>query len=114
MLQDVESLTAWRRTTHMADLDRLDPGSIRLLPLLYRRLERDGAQDEIARKLKGVYRHAWYGNQLRLRDAALVAGELRRRGTEPMLLKGAALTLLHYRDYGLRPMEDVDILVRTS
>ena len=36
-----------------------------------------------------------------------------RRGIEPMLLKGAALTLLHYRDSGLRPMEDVDILVRT-
>ena len=31
-----------------------------------------------------------------------------------MLLKGAALTLLYYKDYGLRPMEDVDILVRTS
>ena len=114
MLREAESLTAWQRTTRMADLDKLDPGSIRLLPLLYRRLERDGAQDEIMRKLKGVYRHAWYGNQLRLRDAAVVLGELRRRGTEPMLLKGAALTLLYYKDYGLRPMEDVDILVRTS
>ena len=41
----------------------------------------------------------------------MVLGELRRRGIEPMLLKGAALTLLHYRDSGLRPMEDVDILV---
>ena len=30
-----------------------------------------------------------------------------------MLLKGAALTLLHYRDPGLRPMDDVDILVPT-
>jgi hypothetical protein len=28
-----------------------------------------------------------------------------------MLLKGAALTLLHYRDFGLRPMQDLDILV---
>jgi hypothetical protein len=29
-----------------------------------------------------------------------------------MLLKGGALTLLHYRDFGLRPMQDFDILVR--
>ena len=70
-------------------------------------------RDPLMGKLKGVYRHTWYGNQLRLRDAAVVLGELHRRGIEPMLLKGAALTLLHYRDFGLRPMEDVDVLVRT-
>ncbi len=98
----------------MVDLEDLDAGSIRLLPLLYRSLERGGAHHALLGKLKGVYRHAWYGNQLRLRDAAVVLGELRRRGIEPMLLKGAALTLLHYRDYGLRPMEDVDVLVRAE
>jgi hypothetical protein len=113
LLHDAEALAAWQRSTQAVDLDGLDAGSIRLLPLLYRRLERNGVRDALMGKLKGVYRHAWYGNQLRLRDAAVVLGELRRRAIEPMLLKGAALTLLHYRDYGLRPMEDVDIFVRT-
>ena len=88
-------------------------GRFALLPQLYRSLEREGVRDPLMSKLKGVYRHTWYGNQLRLRDAAVVLGELNRRGIEPMLLKGAALTLLHYRDSGLRPMEDVDVLVRT-
>ena len=83
------------------------------MPQLYRNLEREGVRDPLMSKLKGVYRHTWYGNQLRLRDAAVVLSELHRRGIEPMLLKGAALTLLHYRDSGLRPMEDVDVLVRT-
>jgi hypothetical protein len=34
-----------------------------------------------------------------------------RAGISTLLLKGAALTLLHYQDFGLRPMQDLDILV---
>ena len=33
-------------------------------------------------------------------------------GIETMLLKGAALLILFYKDAGLRPMTDVDLLVR--
>ena len=114
VLRGAEALAAWQRWTQAVDLDGLDAGSIRLLPQLYRSLEREGVRDPLMSRLKGVYRHTWYGNQLRLRDAAVVLGELSRRGIEPMLLKGAALTLLHYRDSGLRPMEDVAVLVRTQ
>jgi hypothetical protein len=35
-------------------------------------------------------------------------------GIQTMILKGAALTLLHYRDFGLRPMVDFDVLVPTK
>jgi hypothetical protein len=107
------AIDAWQRWKPAVDLDGLDAGSIRLLPQLYRTLERAGVRDPSMSKLKGLYRHTWYGNQLRLRDAAVVIGELHRHGIDAMLLKGAALTLLHYRDPGLRPMDDVDILVRT-
>ena len=119
LLRGPEAVSAWRQWARAVDLDDLDAGSVRLLPQLYRNLERQGVFDTVSDsdpmigRLKGVYRHAWYGNQVRLRDAAAVLRELRRRGIEPMLLKGAALTLLHYRDFGCRPMEDVDILVRT-
>jgi len=34
-----------------------------------------------------------------------------RAGIQTILLKGAALILLHYKDPGLRPMVDFDILV---
>lgn len=112
LLRGAEAVDAWRQWMHGVDLEALDAGSIRLLPLLYRSLERQGVRDPRMSRLKGVYRHAWYGNQMRLRDAAAVLGEFHRRGIQPMLLKGAALTLQHYRDFGLRPMEDVDILVR--
>jgi len=109
-----ETLAAWQRSAPEASLDTLDAGSIRLLPLLYRSLERLGVHDPVMGRLKGVYRHAWYGNQLRLRDAAPVLAELRGRGIAAMLLKGAALTLGYYRDVGLRPMDDVDVLVRAD
>lgn len=114
LCHDAQAVDAWTRAQREIDLDQLDAGSIRLLPLVYRNLERAHVRDPRMGRLKGVYRHAWYANQLRLRDAAAVAGELTRRGIEPMLLKGAALTLLHYRDHGLRPMDDVDVMVRTA
>ena len=37
--------------------------------------------------------------------------DFEKAGIECMLLKGAALTLRHYRDYGLRSMGDFDVLV---
>jgi hypothetical protein len=113
LLHGAEAVGAWQRWKRAVELDSLDAESIRLLPQLYRSLEREGVRDSSMSKLKGLYRHTWYGNQLRLRDAAVVIGELRRRGIDAMLLTGAALTLLHYRDLGLRPMDAVDILVRT-
>ena len=113
LLHGAEAVGAWQRWKRAVELDSLDAESIRLLPQLYRSLEREGVRDPSMSKLKGLYRHTWYANQLRLRDAAVVIGELRRRGLDAMLLTGAALTLLHYRDLGLRPMEAVDILVRT-
>ncbi|HXJ80112.1 MAG TPA: nucleotidyltransferase family protein [Candidatus Methylomirabilis sp.] len=108
-----ESVESWRRWKAAVDLDRLDSGSSRFLPQLYRNLERERVRDPSMEKLRARYCHTWYVNQLRLRGAAVVIGELGRRGIDAMLLKGAALTLLHYREPGLRPMDDVDILVRT-
>lgn len=113
LLRGAEAIGAWQRWKAAVDLDSLDAGSTRLLPQLYRNLEREGIRDPSMSKLKELYCHTWYGNHLRLRGAAVVIGELRRRGIDVMLLKGAGLTLLHYGDPGLRPMDDVDILVRT-
>ena len=42
---------------------------------------------------------------------ASVLQEFERAGIECMLLKGAALTLRHYRDFGLRNMGDFDLLI---
>jgi hypothetical protein len=112
LLAGREATTAWERWAGAVDIDTLDAGSVRLLPHLYRTLERQGVSHRLEGRLKGLYRRTWYANQLRLRDTARVVQALQERGIEPLLLKGVALALLYYRDPGLRPMDDVDLLVR--
>jgi hypothetical protein len=62
--------------------------------------------------LKGVKRHTWYNNQRLLLNAQQAIAALAAAGVDPMTLKGGAMTLRYYRDFSLRPMEDVDLMVR--
>ena len=112
LLSGAEAAGAWSQWRASADMDHLDPGCFRLLPLLYHNLKAQGVSDPQMNKLKGIHRMAWCRNQdLLERFASLLrAFDEERIGT--MVLKGAAVTLLHYRDHGLRPMQDLDILVR--
>jgi hypothetical protein len=104
----------WRACVDIDDIDRLDSGSYRLLPLLYRNLNNQGVQDPLMMRLKGVYRLTWYKNQMLFHTMANLLRSFRDAGIETMALKGAALTLLCYKDYGLRPMNDFDVLIRTE
>lgn len=87
-----------------------DAAARRLLPVLYRRwgaTERNGLIDLAHR----VYLATWQQNRERMAHLASVLREFDRAGIECMLLKGAALTLRHYRDFGLRTMGDFDLLI---
>jgi hypothetical protein len=110
----VEAWKEWRSRVDIDDIDRLDPGSYRLLPLLYHNLKNKYPDDPLMMRLKGVYRLTWYKNQMLFHAIASVLRSFRRAGIDAMVLKGAALTLLCYRDYGLRPMNDFDVLVHTG
>ena len=114
LLAGRDGARAWELWKQAVDLTQLDAGSVRLLPHLYRSLERQGVRDPLLSRFKKIYHQTWYANHVRLGDAAVVLERLRAGGIEPMLLKGAALILRYYRNAGLRPMEDVDILVRTQ
>jgi len=65
----------------------------------------------MAGRLKGIHRRAWYENQTLFHDLEPVLQRFHAAGIECMLLKGAALVLQYYRDMGLRPMRDLDVLV---
>jgi hypothetical protein len=58
------------------------------------------------------YRATLAGNLLRLQGADEVLTALAGRGIDAVLLKGALLVETHYGDPGLRPMRDVDLMVR--
>jgi hypothetical protein len=111
LLKTNVALQAWEEWHGQAGLETLDNGSYRLLPLTYRNLQSLGYQDPVLMKLKGISRRAWCENHLVFRRMAPVLAELHHAGISTLLLKGAALTLLHYQDFGVRPMQDLDILV---
>ncbi len=96
------------------DLEALDSSTFELLPLLYRRLVAAGVEDPRLGRLKEVYRRVWYGNQLILRRTGRALEVLRAEGVDAMVLGGAAVGLLHYRDVGARSMSDTRIAVRPT
>jgi hypothetical protein len=106
-----EAVAAWEAWGRVADVDGADPGSQRLFPLVYRRLAAAGVDDPRLAKLKGVYRFSWSRNQLLFHQGAAAVRALREAGIDTLLLKGAALATLVYRDPGVRPMDDLDLLV---
>jgi Uncharacterised nucleotidyltransferase len=108
------AVAAWERWKETGDIERLDAGSFRLLPQVYRNLEREGFKDFLTNKLKGVYRYSWYQNQLHMRELTALLPHFERAGIETIVLKGAALIAKYYGDVGVRPMSDLDLLVRTQ
>ena len=110
-----DALAAWSEWNSRVDLvnDDLDEGSFRLLPLVYRNLERLRLGGPLVLKLKGIYRFSWAKNIALFNRAQSVLQNLHAAGIDAIMLKGAALSLLYYRDRGTRPMSDIDILVPT-
>jgi hypothetical protein len=61
-----------------------------------------------------VYGSTQSGNRLLFARMSDLLHSFHLAGIKTLLLKGAALILLHYKDPGLRPMVDFDILVPTE
>jgi hypothetical protein len=103
--------TAWREWRRQTDVERLDGASQRLLPLLFRNLERLGERHPDLARYRSVHRQVWYRNQVMLGELASMLRRLHEHEIPTLVLKGAALIPLYYRDVGVRPMNDFDILV---
>ncbi|HNQ02027.1 MAG TPA: nucleotidyltransferase family protein, partial [Syntrophales bacterium] len=109
-----EAREAWEKWLPEADLERLDFGSSKLLPLLYKNLRAEGVEHPVMGRLKGAYRATWYRNQMMLNEASALAALFSRKGIDVLMLKGAALIHTAYGDVGARAMEDVDLLIPTK
>jgi hypothetical protein len=112
LLSGKDALDAWNKWQDKTDWEKhLDQGSFRLLPLLYTNLQKHGVDDPVMGKLKGIYRQAWSKNQTLFHEMAGVVDALQSAGIKTLLLKGAPLSLLYYKNNGSRPMADIDVLV---
>lgn len=109
LLHGEEAAEAWREWKRTR---RLDTASQRLLPQLYRNMASQNQLDDELTALRDTYRKTWSRNRLRLREIGDLLRTLAENDIEALLLKGAALIPLAYRDYGARPMTDIDLLVR--
>jgi hypothetical protein len=112
LTQGEEALISWRAWRDSVDIEDVDLGTQRLLPLLYDNLRTHNVNDPILSRYKSVYRYVWLQNQLQTRQAVEVLEALEGAGVEGLLLKGIALIPLYYGRFGLRPMSDIDVLVR--
>lgn len=105
--------TAWDEWIAQVDIQHLDYGSYRLLPLLYLNLRALDIEHPELERIHGVYRYHWYRNQLLMRRGALAVRALQDAKIPTMMLKASALIPLYYRNPGARPCDDIDILVPT-
>jgi hypothetical protein len=111
LLDGDEALDAWRRWRSASLTVEDETLAFQVLPLAYRTIHRLDPEADGLDFAKGVYRYVWVKNQVLARFGGEVIDELQSAGIDVLVLKGAALSLLHYGDTGLRLMADIDLLV---
>jgi hypothetical protein len=111
LLPDEAGRAAWRRIGASIAVGTVDGASQSLLPLVYRNLIRLGVRDEGIDALKERYLLTWSENQRFFHGMLPLLQAFEQAGIDVVVLKGVALIARFYRDPGLRPMADVDVLV---
>ena len=112
LLEGDDALQAFAQWRQAVPFDEIDTHTQRLVPCIYRNVRSLGGDDPILGRMKGVYRRTWVSNRLRLAACENLLGIFDRAGIPSVLLKGAAILVRWTSDSGLRPMVDVDVLVR--
>ena len=105
---------AWRQLRPVLRLDELEPAALVLLPLLHRRLGELELDDELRSRLRGIRRHTWYVNHLRLERLRDAARALADAGAEPLVVGSFELPVLYYGDLGARAVALLQVLVRPA
>ena len=101
----------WRASVR---LDDIDAAAYRVLPLLLTTAEKHGLQDLDERRLRGIAKHIWLSNMLRMQALSTALAALSVAGIRTLLLKGAALFARCEEFAAVRLTEDYDLLVHRS
>lgn len=112
LLERNDAISAWERWESTTDLEGYHNDVFRLLPLLYHNLKKHNLKHPFMKRLKGVYKMFWYQNKQLLHENTIILRELKKSGIDTLVFKGAPLAILHYKNIALRPMNDVDVLVK--
>lgn len=112
LLEREPALAAYRGWKAAVDIDSLDGGSQRMLPLLADNLARIGYEDDLSGFLHGHRRQSLAMNAQIIGTARPALRALAAADVDVMVLKGTALVASGLSELGLRPIGDVDVLVR--
>lgn len=107
-----DAVSYWKKWTSTVDFEEeVDHGSYRLLPLVYENLYKDGYQDQLSGRLKGIYKRSWMENQQIFHHASEILKLFSASDIPAIVMKGIPLSLVVYQNVATRPMSDADILV---
>ena len=104
-----DAYAQWRKDL---DIDDLEFGSQRVLPILCSNLRAHGIADPLMPRFHGIGRYAWYMNHILIGAAQPLLQALGQAGIPLILLKGMALVAAMPEQMSLRAMTDIDLLVR--
>lgn len=109
LAQQVNTVNNWPEVLAQANAHRLGP-------LLYFHLKAAGValSPEIKRELAGLYLRHRHANQVRAQVMAEILAAFQAEGIPALALKGFALAHLLYPEPALRPMSDIDLLVKPA
>ncbi len=111
LLNGEEAINSWENYLSDFQLEKADPVCVKLFPLLYINLRKNKIETPLLERFRRIYNTTWYKNKLLFNKMLLAIEELAFAGIESKPLKGMALTLAFYKDFGLRPMNDFDLLI---
>lgn len=103
---------AWREWDSRYTLDDLHDDANNVLPAVYRALRHEVPEVPQLPRIKGIYRRAWYHNQLLIGAGLEMIRALQDANIPVLLMKGVPLLFHWYGDSGVRPLGDVDLLIR--
>jgi hypothetical protein len=114
LLPEQQALQSWQLWKQQTDLDQIDYGSHRLLPLLYSNLKSVVGDEPVFAYFRKLYLETWADNHKLLARISPAIEALHQAGIRTLALKGADLILRYYQDFGARPMSDFDLLVQPA
>ena len=111
ILKGSAAINSWSEWSSSSDLAAVDHETQLFLPVVYSNLYGQGFRDPGLERCRGLYRKSWAKNKVLLHEMTGILRMVQDAGVTVLVLKGAAMSLLYYKEQGIRPMEDIDILV---
>lgn len=99
----------WQQATDF--MGDLHPSEVRCLPLIWQRYKQFMANNPLKDRFSGIYKKSFYNNSRFFHQLASLVEVLDAAGITYALTNGMALYAYVYEDLGIRPCNEIDVLV---